>query len=132
MKSLNNNLSFLEKPLQISEMIIVHQHNICHSCNDYYLQILASGHLSNDTQKQIELQRRQQEQLLQQHQKLQELHGQLTAQYAAASNPALSRQGLMFLPYFEQLRGLQQVSALSPTVPKSPLENHVSMITMQY
>lgn len=64
---------------------------------------------------------------MQQHQKLQELHGQLTAQYATANNPTLGRQGLMFLPYFEQLRGLQQASALPPAVPKSPLENHVSI-----
>lgn len=86
---------------------------------------MVPSHFGNDTQKQIDLERRQQEQLLQHHQKLQELHRQLTAQYAAG-NPSLSRQGLMFLPYFEQLRGLQQASALPPTVPKSPLENHVS------
>lgn len=86
--------------------------------------MLAAGHFGNDAQKQMELQRRHQEHLLQQHQKLQELHGQLTAQYTTGGSPALSRQGLMFLPYFEQLRGLQQ-AALPSAVPKSPLENHV-------
>lgn len=90
-----------------------------------YFQILASGHLGNDIHKNLELQRREQEQLLQQHQKLQELHGQITAQYG--SSPSLTRQGLMFLPYFEQLRGLQQAGGLPPTIPKSPLENHVNI-----
>lgn len=94
------------------------------------MKVLAAGHLCNDTQKQMELQRRQQEHLLQQHQKLQELHGQLTAQYATAGNPPLGRQGLMFLPYFEQLRGLQQANALPPAVPKSPLENHVRIFDL--
>lgn len=89
------------------------------------MQIVVPGHISNDAQKQIELQRREQEQLLQQHQKLQELHGQIAAQYATAGNPPLSHQGLMFLPYFEQLRGLQQTAALPPTISKSSIENHV-------
>lgn len=98
--------------------------------NFFILQVLPPSHLGNDTQKHIELQRRQQEHLIQQHQKLQELHGQLTAQYATASNPPLSRQGLMFLPYFEQLRSLQQATTLPPSVPKSPLENHVIIFVL--
>jgi transcription factor SOX5/6/13 (SOX group D) len=70
--------------------------------------------LVNETHKQLEFQRRQQEQMLQQQQKLQELQGQISAQYAAGG---VSPQSLMFLPFLEQLRGLQ---------PPKSLANHVS------
>ncbi|XP_074026130.1 transcription factor Sox102F isoform X2 [Leptinotarsa decemlineata] len=84
----------------------------------------SASQLANEShQKQLELQRRQQEHLLQQQQKLQELQGQISAQYAASS--AVGPQaGLMFLPFLEQLRGLQP-SAMPPGVPKSPLGNHM-------
>nr|CAH7733620.1 unnamed protein product [Callosobruchus chinensis] len=75
--------------------------------------------------QQLELQRRQQEQavLQQQQQKLQELQGQINAQYAAGVGP----QGLMFLPFLEQLRhGLQpQPSLPSGHGGKPNLGNHM-------
>ncbi|CAH1161080.1 unnamed protein product [Phyllotreta striolata] len=80
----------------------------------------ASQQLVNEAQqKQLELQRLQQEQLLHQQQKLQELQNQITTQYAAGPH-----QGLMFLPLFEQLRGLQP-SVLPPGVHKPPMGNHM-------
>ncbi|KAJ8966025.1 hypothetical protein NQ314_003776 [Rhamnusium bicolor] len=87
-----------------------------------YLQTPSASQLVNDTHKQLELQRRQQEHLLQQQQKLQELQGQISAQYAATG--AVGPQGLMFLPFLEQLRGMQS-TALPPSVAKSPLSNHM-------
>lgn len=87
-------------------------------------QTPSASQLVNETHKQqLELQRRQQEQLLQQQQKLQEIQGQISAQYAASG--AVGPQGLMFLPFLEQLRGLQP-TGLPPNVSKSPLGNHVS------
>lgn len=80
----------------------------------------SASQLVNETQKQFELQRRQQEQILQQQQKLQELQGQITAQYGAVGH-----QGLMFLPLLDQLRGFPP-AALPPGVAKTALSNHVS------
>ncbi|KAF2885243.1 hypothetical protein ILUMI_20935 [Ignelater luminosus] len=82
----------------------------------------SSNQLSNETQKQLELQRRQQEQLLQHQQKLQELQGQISAQYAATG--AVGPQGLMFLPFLEQLRGLHP-AALPPGLGKAHLPNQM-------
>ncbi|CAH1124273.1 unnamed protein product [Ceutorhynchus assimilis] len=80
--------------------------------------------LLNDTHKQLEIQRRQQhEQLLHQQQKLQEIQGQISAQYSGSG--AVGPQGLMFLPFLEQLsRGLHTPNA-PPVVAKSPLSNHM-------
>ncbi|XP_076274626.1 transcription factor Sox102F isoform X2 [Rhynchophorus ferrugineus] len=79
--------------------------------------------LLNETHKELEAQRRQQEQLLQQQQKLQELQGQISAHYPG-SGP-VGPQGVMFLPFLEQLsRGLHN-PAVSPVVAKSPLTNHM-------
>ncbi|XP_044748331.1 transcription factor SOX-13 isoform X3 [Coccinella septempunctata] len=75
---------------------------------------------SNETQKQLELQRRQQETMLQQQQKLQELHGQIQAQYAASAGAVGGPQGLMFLPFLEHLRALP---ATLP--PKNALTNQM-------
>lgn len=62
--------------------------------------------------------------LLQQQQKLQELQGQIAAHYPATS--AMAPQTLpIFLPFLEQLRGLQ-TGPLPPGVGKSPITNHVS------
>lgn len=61
--------------------------------------------------------------MLQQQQKLQELQGQITAQYAATGVPP---QGLMFLPFLDQFRNLQP-AGLPPGVTKS-LSNHVSVV----
>lgn len=62
--------------------------------------------------------------MLHQQQKLQELQGQISAQYAASG--AMGPQGLpLFLPFLEQLRGLQP-GPLPPGVTKSTLANHVS------
>lgn len=67
--------------------------------------------------------------MLQQQQKLQELHGQIQAQYAASAGAVGGPQGLMFLPFLEHLRALP--SALPPGVPKNALTNQVwlEMIT---
>ncbi|KAL1506740.1 hypothetical protein ABEB36_006045 [Hypothenemus hampei] len=77
--------------------------------------------LLNETQKQMEIQRRQQEQqLLHQQQKLQE---QISAHYSGTG--AVGPQGVMFLPFLEQLsRGLHNPNAPS-VVAKSPLSNHM-------
>ncbi|ERL91996.1 hypothetical protein D910_09318 [Dendroctonus ponderosae] len=89
--------------------------------------------LLNDAHKQLEIQRRQQEQhLLQQQQKLQELQGQISAQYSGGGV-----QGLMFLPFLEQLsRGLhppsgppqqqhqQQMAAISSNERRTPQHHH--------
>lgn len=88
----------------------------------FLFQPSSASQLVNETQKQMELQRRQHEQLVQQQQKLQELQGQITAQYAAGG---VGPQGLMFLPFLDQLRGLQP-AGLPPGVAKSALSNHVS------
>ncbi|KAJ8913570.1 hypothetical protein NQ315_013975, partial [Exocentrus adspersus] len=86
----------------------------------------ASQQLVNDAHKQqVELQRRQQEHLLQQQQKLQEIQSQLSAQYAA-SGP-VGPQGLMFLPFLEQLRGIQPTN-LQVSVSKSSVNNHSSTV----
>lgn len=60
--------------------------------------------------------------MLHQQQKLQELQGQITAQYAASG---VGPQSLMLLPFFDQLRGLQS-AGLPPGVAKNALGNHVS------
>lgn len=75
----------------------------------------------------MELQRRQQEHLLQQQQKLQELQVQLSTQYA--NSGAVGPQGLMFLPFLEQLRGLQP-GGIPPNVAKAALTNHVSFLCL--
>ncbi|KAI4463919.1 hypothetical protein MML48_4g00019418 [Holotrichia oblita] len=83
----------------------------------------SATHLINESQKEQELQRRhQQEQILQQQQKLQELQGQINAQYSSVVN---TPQSLMFFPLLEHLRGLQQPTTLPPGVPKSPIPNHL-------
>ncbi|KAK9739505.1 hypothetical protein QE152_g8922 [Popillia japonica] len=83
----------------------------------------SATHLINESQKEQELQRRhQQEQILQQQQKLQELQGQINAQYSSVVN---TPQSLMFFPLLEHLRGLQQPATLPPGVPKSPIPNHL-------
>nr|XP_022900365.1 transcription factor Sox-5 isoform X1 [Onthophagus taurus] len=71
-------------------------------------------------QQEQELQRRHQEQILQQQQKLQELQGQLTAQYGVMGTP-----NFMLLPILGHIRELQQNAGLPNTVPKSPLQNHL-------
>lgn len=78
------------------------------------MQPTGNSQFVNETQKQLEFQRRHQEQMLQHQQKLQELQGQITAQYGVGP------QGLMFLPFLEQFRNLQP--------PKTALANHVSSI----
>ncbi|KAG5867909.1 hypothetical protein JTB14_029031 [Gonioctena quinquepunctata] len=87
-------------------------------------KIPSASQLANEShQKQLELQRRQQEHLLQQQQKLQELQGQINAQYAN-SGAVGPQAGLMFLPFLEQLRGLQPGS-MPPGIAKSPMGNHM-------
>lgn len=94
-----------------------------------YLQTVSATHLINESQKEQELQRRhQQEQILQQQQKLQELQGQINAQYSGV----VGTQSLMFFPLLEHLRGLQQPATLPPGVPKSPIPNHVSYLFMMH
>lgn len=84
----------------------------------------------NESQKEQELQQRrhQQEQMLQQQQKLQELQGQITAQYSGVVG---APQSLMFFPLLQHLRDLQQPATLPPGVPKSPIPNHVSYVIGQ-
>lgn len=63
--------------------------------------------------------------MLQQQQKLQELQGQITQQYAST---AMGPQGLPLfaLPFLDQLHGLQ--AGHLPGVGKSPIPNHVSFL----
>lgn len=79
----------------------------------------SANQIANESHKQFELQRRQQEQLLQQQQRLQELQGQLSAQFPAGAPPIS-----MFLPLLEQFRGMQ-TAGLPPNVAKSALNNHM-------
>ncbi|KAL3265710.1 hypothetical protein HHI36_009913 [Cryptolaemus montrouzieri] len=61
--------------------------------------------------------------MLQQQQKLQELQGQITAQYAASAGAVGGPQGLMFLPFLEHLRGLP--TGMPPGVAKNALANQM-------
>ncbi|XP_049825536.1 transcription factor Sox-13 isoform X2 [Aethina tumida] len=115
--------NFMEKDRKLSELIMQLQMVREQLLSQQQQQDSAkSTQLATETQKQMELQRRQQEHLLQQQQKLQELQGQLSAQYAASG--AVGPQGLMFLPFLEQLRGLQP-GGIPPNVAKAALTNHM-------
>ncbi|CAB0016948.1 unnamed protein product, partial [Nesidiocoris tenuis] len=86
---------------------------------------VASVILNNaETQKQIELQRlqqehlRQQDSLLQQQQhKIYELQSQISSQYGAKSLAMNSSGSLMFLPFIDQLRNLQSLPHASSSSP---------------
>lgn len=99
------------------------------SIHFYYYSIFVlqnASQYSNDIQKeQQEFQRRHREHIIQHQQKLQELQGQITQQYAAATS-SIGPQGLpLFLPFLDQLHGLQ-AGHLSG-VGKSSLPNHVCL-----
>ncbi|XP_063913226.1 transcription factor SOX-13 isoform X3 [Zophobas morio] len=109
--------NFMEKDRKLSELIfqlqMVREQLISQQQQQQQQQDSkppGASQLVNETHKQLEFQRRQQEQMLQQQQKLQEIQGQITAQYAASG---VSPQGLMFLPFLEQLRGLQPPKSLA-------------------
>ncbi|XP_044255104.1 transcription factor SOX-13 isoform X2 [Tribolium madens] len=108
--------NFVEKDRKLSELILqlqmVREQLISQQQQQQQQDTKSQGtqQLVNETHKQLEFQRRQQEQMLQQQQKLQELQGQITAQYAASG---VGPQGLMFLPFLEQLRGLQPPKSLA-------------------
>ncbi|KAF6217192.1 hypothetical protein GE061_001546 [Apolygus lucorum] len=106
--------SLLEKERRLSEMILQLQMVREQLLNQQEQQ---SKILSNaETQKQIELQRlqqehlRQQDSLLQQQQhKIYELQSQISSQYASTKGLSINTTGtLMFLPFLDQLRSLQQ------------------------
>ncbi|KAK9872085.1 hypothetical protein WA026_016130 [Henosepilachna vigintioctopunctata] len=88
-----------------------------------FLFQISAQQFNNETQKQLELQCRQQETILQQQQKLHELQGQITAQYAANAGAVGGPQGLMFLPFLEHLRAMP--AGLQQGVPKSALTNQM-------
>jgi transcription factor SOX5/6/13 (SOX group D) len=104
--------NYMEKDRKLSELIFQLQMVREQLLSQQQQQQDASKpqQLVNETHKQLEFQRRQQEQMLQQQQKLQELQGQISAQYAAGG---VSPQSLMFLPFLEQLRGLQPPKSLA-------------------
>ncbi|CAH0560301.1 unnamed protein product [Brassicogethes aeneus] len=116
--------NFMEKDRKLSELIFQLQmvREQLLTQQQHHQETAKSTQLANETQKQLELQRRQQEHLLQQQQKLQELQGQLSAQYAAGG---AVNQGLMFLPFLEQLRNMQGPQAIPPNVAKAALTNHM-------
>ncbi|KAJ9599072.1 hypothetical protein L9F63_010464, partial [Diploptera punctata] len=97
-----------------------------------------ASHISSETQKQMEIQRfqeehlkRQQEYIQQQHHKIQELQSQISSHYGPNKGLNIPNpQSLMFLPFLEQLRGippgagsssvnLQQLSHNTPPVSKA-------------
>ncbi|XP_056640799.1 transcription factor SOX-13 isoform X2 [Diorhabda sublineata] len=115
--------NIMEKDRKLSELIFQLQmvrEQLLQQQQEPVKTSTASQLVNDSHQKQLELHRLQQEQLLQHQQKLQELQGQITAQYAAGPHQA----GLMFLPFLEQLRGLQP-PAIPPNVSKSPMGNHM-------
>lgn len=117
--------NLIEKDRKITELILqlqlVREQLLTQQSPDQNKQT-GANQVANETAKQLELQRRQQESLLQQQQKLQELQGQISAQYAAASSgTAVPPQGLMFLPFLEHLR----VTGLPPGVHKQNIANHI-------
>ncbi|KAJ4451135.1 hypothetical protein ANN_02576 [Periplaneta americana] len=110
---------------------------ICPKWHNFVLQAYAP-HMSAETQKQLELQRfqeehlkRQQEYIQQQHHKIQELQSQISSQYSPNKGLNIPNpQSLMFLPFLEQLRGmppgpggvsvnLPQLSHTNPPVSKA-------------
>lgn len=108
----------------------------------FIFQAAAVNQVASETQKQLEIQRiqqehlkRQQELILQQQHNIQELQNQISSQYASGKGlPGLpSPQSLMFLsPFLEQL---QLTGRLPPSIPQIPpgtkpnaLPTHVSKI----
>lgn len=88
----------------------------------FYFQQTSTSPVSNEAQKEQELQRRHHEQLRLHQQKLLELQGQIQAHHAVGGG--VGAQSLMFPLFLEQLRGLQP-GAIPPGIAKSPLANHV-------
>ncbi|KAF5274296.1 hypothetical protein FQR65_LT04414 [Abscondita terminalis] len=115
--------NILEKERKLSEMILqlqmVREQLLSQQQQE---PSKATSSIVDETQKHIELQRRRQEQLLQQQQKLQELQGQISAQYAATG--AVGPQGLMFLPFLEQLRGMHS-AGVPPGLGKTHMPNQM-------
>ncbi|XP_031339195.1 transcription factor Sox-6-like isoform X2 [Photinus pyralis] len=109
----------LEKERKISEMILQLQmlRGQLLSQDPPQQESNKTSAIADETQKQIELQIHRHEQLLQQ-QKLHELH----AKYAATG--AVGPQGLVFLPFLEQLRGLHP-AAVPPGLGKSHIPNQM-------
>ncbi|XP_021927831.1 transcription factor SOX-5-like isoform X2 [Zootermopsis nevadensis] len=122
--------TFLEKERRLSEMIrqlqMVREQLL--SQQEQQSKAFAS-HVTSETQKQLELQRfqeehlkRQQEYIQQQHHKIQELQSQISSQYSPNKGLNIPNpQSLMFLPFLEQLRGLPSVpGAVSVSLPQLP------------
>ncbi|XP_065158516.1 transcription factor Sox-5-like isoform X2 [Atheta coriaria] len=120
-----------EKERRLSEMILslqmvreqlLSQQQLQSQQQSEHKQQTASQ-LINETEKEQERQRqREHEHFMQQQQKLQELQGQLMAQYPGAAGP----QSLMYFPILEQLRNLPQ---LPPGVTKNMLPFHHSWLS---
>ncbi|XP_069679442.1 transcription factor SOX-5-like isoform X2 [Periplaneta americana] len=131
--------TFLEKERRLSEMIRQLQMVREQLLSQQEQQSKAyAPHMSAETQKQLELQRfqeehlkRQQEYIQQQHHKIQELQSQISSQYSPNKGLNIPNpQSLMFLPFLEQLRGmppgpggvsvnLPQLSHTNPPVSKA-------------
>ena len=80
--------------------------------------------MSVDSQKQMEMQRLQSEHLKRQH-NIQELQAQLTKGQLNMPGP----QSLMFLPLFEQLRGMPVPTSMPPpTSTASSVNKHINSI----
>ncbi|KAF5302346.1 hypothetical protein FQA39_LY10385 [Lamprigera yunnana] len=112
--------NILEKERKLSEMIFQLQ-MVREQLLSQQQQQEPNKAIVDESHKQLELQRRRQEQLLQHQQKLQELQGQISAQYATTGT--VGHQGLMFLPFLEQLRGMH--SAVPPGLGKSHMPNQM-------
>lgn len=103
-----------------------------------FLQTSSTSQVNAETQKQIEIQRlqqehlkRQQELILQQQHNIQELHNQISSQYAAGKGINLpGPQSLMFLPFLEQLRSMPPTSLpqMTPGKATNALQSHVSTL----
>ncbi|XP_065347361.1 transcription factor Sox-5-like isoform X1 [Cloeon dipterum] len=119
--------TFVEKERRLSEMILQLQMVRDQLLIQQEHQSKAyANHLTTETQKQMELQRmqheqlkRQQDHILQQQHKIQELQSQISTHYGGAKNAASMAaipNQLMFLPFLEQLRAMPPSGnpALSP------------------
>ncbi|XP_059480201.1 transcription factor SOX-13-like isoform X2 [Neocloeon triangulifer] len=131
--------TFVEKERRLSEMILqlqlVRDQLLIQQEQQSKVGMAFASHMTTETQKQMELQRMQQEQLkrqqehiFQQQHKIQELQSQITSHYGGAKNSAMAGipNQLMFLPFLEQLRGLppSAAPALSPaSMSKSSANN---------
>ncbi|XP_044018964.1 transcription factor Sox-6-like isoform X2 [Aphidius gifuensis] len=125
--------SFAEKERRLSEMILQLQFLREQLLQQQDTNKTYPSHMAVDSQKQMEMQRlqsehvkRHHEQMMQQHNSIQELQAQITKGQLSMS----SAQSLMFLPFLDQLRGLP-VSSMPPptsTTSSSSGNKHINSI----